>query len=112
MGTDRIWSPPTWDRRQSVKGRDHRGPSGKGLLDRRGNVWDRRNPVRWLALAAEQDEALAVARWRREGCKYPLNTYRTIFNHVGTAGAAAEPPAPPSLDIQGDEMKPTAESGH
>src|SRR6266850_8360843 len=100
MGTDRIWSPPTWDRRQDVKGF---GDSRKVRFNRRGGVWDRRHPVRWLALAAEQDEALAVARWRREGCKYPLNSYRTIFNQVGAAdaaGAAAEPPAPPSLDIQ------------
>lgn len=89
-----------FDRRQSVKGQDHRGPGGKGLLNRRSGVWDRRSPVRWLLAAEEQDEALAVSRWQREGCKYPLNSYRTFFNQVqaeGEAGAAAQPPARPHL---------------
>ncbi len=101
MGTDRKWAPPGWDRRQSVKGQDRRGPNGKGLFNRRGGVWERRNPPRWLSLADKQDEALAVGRWQYERCKYPLNNYRTIFNQVGavlSVEPAAQPPALPSLD--------------
>jgi len=99
MATDRKWSPGTWDRRQSPGGRDMRPPSWGIRKDRRSGLWDRRHPARWAAWADAQDEARAVARWKREGCKYPLNSYRTIFNRLRQAGAAAEPPAPPSLDI-------------
>jgi hypothetical protein len=59
--------PGNWDRRQARGGRDARGVNGKGELERRVRLRDRRSVPRWLLLAQVQDEAIARVRERYSG---------------------------------------------
>ena len=92
-------------------------PDGHPIADRRNQgVYERRKPPRWVSLAAEQDEAIAVASWKRDGCKHPLNSYRTIFNKVMDeslqSGIADLPTAEESESVRVcmtcDESKPSS----
>src|SRR6266850_4609684 len=98
MVTGRKWALPGWDRRQAEKGQDRRGPNKKGLLNRRELLKpDRRAKPRWTELADRQDEDQAVLRWEKDGCRYPLNHYRNIFNQVVEGEAGARPAPRPHL---------------